>query len=316
MAVIAFYESMGARSGELNESWERGYDRDYIAVTNSVEDTEADIWQHPNCPVLNKAPVWDNLAKCDKLSAKLRKKTGNGKWRWDVKAHFASVQFEEPKSVNPLDDPAEIEIDTELVQEERYFDRNGNPTINTAGDLIKVMVEIPRSDIQITKNIAIYNAWIKNIAGVVNSSMVRIKGVPWERGTLKITKVHVGKTEYRNNKAFMVAKVSMRHKEEGWATSALNVGYYELIPDPTGQVRDKFGKPALVRWRCLTSGLYGEPESQPVFLDAKGRRPTMKVVQSGIEKEVPKYPLDPEDVIVLNFDMLTYFDFKRLNMLG
>ena len=311
MAVIAFYEPRGSRSGEINSDWERGYDRTYIAVTNSADDHEPEIWQHPDCPVLNRAPKWDNLSKCDKLSAKL-KKSRPGRYWWEVTAHFSSVQFGEAAEENPLNDPAEVEIESDLVTEERYFDRKGNPTTNTAGDLIKVQVEIPRNEIQVTKNISVYSAWIKQIEGMVNSAPVRIKGILWETGTLKVSKVHIGKDQFRNKIGFMVCKVSIKHKAEGWDSTALNVGYYELRPDPTGTAKDKKGNPALIRWRCLTAGLYGEPESQPVFLDAKGRRPTMKVTQNGIEKEMPKYPLDPKDIIVLKFGMIEEIDFRKL----
>ena len=49
-----------------------------------------------------------------------------------------------------------------------------------------------------------------------------------------------------------------------------------------------------------------------MFLDAKGRRPTMKVTQNGIEKEMPKYPLDPKDIIVLKFGMIEAIDFPEV----
>lgn len=312
MAIIGFYEVTGSRSGSINSSWEREYSRRYLAVSNSVDDHEAEVFQHPACPVLNKAPPWDNLSQCNKLEAKLRPKSGNGKWRWEVSAGFSSVQLEAPKSDNPLDDPAKIEISTELVSEEGYLDVDGNPMMNTAGTLIKSPVEIPRSDIQISKNISIYSGWLKNIAGIVNNSPVRIKGILWETGTLKVVSVHIGDTEYRNKTAFMVAKVTMRHKAEGWETTTLNMGYYELRPDPTGRIIDKSGQVGLVRHRCLTMGTEGEPENQPVFLDKNGKRPTVVIVENGIRKEIPKCPLEPKDIVVLRFKRFRPFDFKRL----
>ena len=69
-----------------------GYDRPISRSQNSVDDHEPEIWQHPDCPVLNRAPKWDNLSKCDKLSAKL-KKSRPGRYWWEVTAHFSSVQF-------------------------------------------------------------------------------------------------------------------------------------------------------------------------------------------------------------------------------
>lgn len=311
MAIIRFFEVTGSRSGSINDSFEREYDRKYIAESNSIHDDEPEIYAHRDCPRLWKPAPFDNLSKCDKLQAKLRPKTGNGRWRWDVTAHFSSIQFSDQKRDDPTEDPAETEIDTELCSEESYFDADGKPFLNTAGDLIKTTIEIPRAEIQVQKNIPLGLSWLIEIEGCVNNSPVRIHGVLWDTGTLKVTKVKIGKVEWRNKIPFMVCRVTIRHRREGWETTALNVGYYELRADPTGKIKDKSGRPAIVRWRCLTGGIEGEPESQPVFLNKEGRRPQMHVFENGIPKLRPKCPLDPKDIIVLKQQKLRLVDFKQ-----
>ena len=310
MSIIKFFPKHGGRRGSFDDQWKREYTRDYIAISDSAFDQEPEIWQHPLCPVPGETVAdWDPLAKCISVEPVWRPKT---KYHWDVPVKFSSVQFTQTKSQNPLDDPAEIEVDTELVVEERYQDRNGKPTCNTAGDLVKVMVDIPRTTIIVTKNVALKNAWITKIAGIVNSNSIRINGIPYEPETLKVTKARLGKIEYRNDVAFFIARVEIRHKEEGWASVSLNQGFYELIPDPYGRVVDEAGLPALVRWRCLTGGIEGEPETSPVFLDENGRRPEMVVYENGIPKCRPKTILDPEDIVLNKYDMLKLYDFNLL----
>lgn len=326
MACYAFFEVDG-KSGEINDDIAREYDRHYIARCNSPLDAEPEIWAHRRCPKpYDTIASWDNLARCRSCVA-----THIPKTRWDFKVHakFSSIQFHQPKDDNPLRDPADIETDTEIVSEERYVDRKGRPCTNTAGDLIKVIVDIPRTTIKVQKNVALKNAWVGKTAGIVNSKSIRIDGDLYLPQTLKVMRARTGRIDYRNDIPFKVAQLEIRVKEEGWASVALNQGYNEIIYDWT-----KLGKNGLPLKRKVrarqgfygTDGGTGDPEPNPVFLDKDGFRPRESYTdQNGILYPDPyifhgkslrggtqKLVLDPKDIVLLEFDMLTLFDFNQL----
>ncbi len=333
MAVYEFYEIDG-RSGEFNDEQAREYDRHYIARCNSKLDREPEIWQHPKCPKPRETiSDWDRLSRCKSVTCTHVPKS---RWTYKVQAKFSSLQFEQPKSDNPLNDPAEIDSDTELVSEERYTDRKGRPTTNTAGDLIRITVEIPRLTIRVQKNISLNNAWLSDIAGIVNSAAIRIDGKLYPAGTLKVLRAAVGKIEYRSEIAYRVAKLEIRHKKEGWESVSLNQGYNEIIDDETAVgANGKFLKKK-VRARMGFYGTHGgdlEPEPNPVFLDKDGYRPresfigqfkqypdpkfvTVNVNGKKLKVKakggIPKLILEPRDIVLLKFDILDLYDFNKL----
>lgn len=310
--IVAFYELDASRGGSFDEEFVREYDRHYIAVSDSRLDAEPEIWAHPKCPVPRSTTgSWDNLARCVAVDAKFRKGT---RYRWDVTAKFSSAQNAPAKTENPLDEPAKIEFNSELITVERYTDRQGRPIVNRAGSLIKTKIEIPQVVISIQKNIAVFNSWITDINGIINNSPVRIRGKLFPTGNLKVTKVQIGDIEYKNDIPYMVAKLEMRVDNDGWIVPVLNQGYYELIED---QKKTKNGSRVMIPVRCRTgvygpNGCDGEPEAEPVFLDDKGQRPSEYFLENNVRKKRPKTILDPSDIVLLKFDVHTLYDFKRL----
>lgn len=308
MSVIAFYELDQAGKGmKIDDQAQRTYSRIYNATCSSRSDSEVDVQLHPKCP---KAGVTiltaDGLARCTGVSIDYRPKT---RWKYTVKADFSTSQDEPPKRDNPLEDDAEIEVASETVMVEKVTDPDGNPYTNTAGDLITVKTPTLQVKIQIQKNISIFSGWITKIRGVYNDRPIRIKGELWPAQTLTVTRIKIGKTLYRNKIAYMVADIELAYDEDGWVKPVLNTGFNELLPDPSGK-KTKNGKPILLPQRCKNE--MGEYVQQPVFLDAKGRRPTEKYEENGIIKLRPKPVLDPRDIVVLNLKQMRPFDFSKL----
>lgn len=307
MAVVELYEIDADRGGSIDDQFLREYDRQHIAICNSKFDREVEILLHPKCPKPGVSiSDWDGLARCTKVDFKFRP---HSRWRWLIKSSWSTKQTEPTKGQNPLDDDPEIEVNTEVVSKERYTDRNGKPYTNTAGDIIKVVRRVPQVTISVTRNISIYSGWIQNIAGVINSTAIRIKGVLYPAYTLTIAKVRIGKTEYRANTPYMVCQLELAFDEEGWVQPYLNQGFNELVPDPAAK-KKKNGKVALIKQRCLND--YGEPEANPVFLDKNGMRPREKYEENGIIKSRPKQILDPSDIVILKLDQMDLLDFNKL----
>jgi hypothetical protein len=101
--------------------------------------------------------------------------------------------------------------------------------------------------------------------------------------------------------------------------TALNVGWNEVTATPNLPAN---ATPAQKAWRKVRAheGPYndfgvgiGNPESAPVFLDQNGFRPFVSYQdKNGITRYTPKLILDPQDIVILQFDVLTLFDFNRL----
>lgn len=314
MAIIYFKE-IDDKSGSFDDEFVRDYSRHYLCECDSILDQEPEIYQHSFCPQPRKTRLAaDQLAVCIAVEAKMRRKT---RYRWDVTAKFSSKQVTQQRAEDPLDDPAKITLTSELIQKEKFTDENGNPFMNAAGEPVKVIVEIPQNIISVSKNIALYNGWISDINGIINSAPVRIRGKVYPARTLKVTQVQVGDIEYRNDVAFMVAQLQMREEPDGWVVPYLHQGYYELVEHPKEK---KNGKPLMKRVRCRTgtyaddgTGCDGEPEAEKCFLLEDGTRPREEFTDSyGNKRFRPKFILDPEEIIVVNYKAYRLYDFRRL----
>lgn len=306
------------RSGDFDDNWRRTYKRTRVFECDSPNDLEPDIYSHPLCPVpgISRAD-WDNLAVCTKVNATYRK---DSRYLWDLTSDWSTVR-ETPyvPGQNPLLDPADVTVDSEISMEERYIDLDNQPCINAAGDLVQVKIPIPRTTIKVKKNVALVNGWLSGVSGVVNDSVVRFKGVPYARGTLMLWHVHLGGVEVKNDIEHFVCDLTIKHKEEGWSTPYLNTGFNELRLHPqnlgpTPLILDpKTGQPAMTKQRCLDGpdGESGDPVTQPVFLDASGRRPRSTIIVNGKAVTLIKDPLEASDIVIINRRFLKWYDFNN-----
>ncbi len=293
------------RDGGYTEDLSRKYNRKGVAYCNSANDAEPEIWAHPQCPKLGDKAEWDNFARVIDVKCTWRPGT---RWRWDVVVTYSSVQNTPTVAKeNPLDEAAAVSIDTDLVTEERVTDLDGKPILNTAGDLIKTKIDIPRISIRTKKNVSLVNTWLPSIEGVVNSNAVRIKGILWPAETLKVTKATLSEDKEKNDVGYMECGLEIRHKTEGWETVTINQGFYELVQEnpnvPLAQTR-------LIRKRCVTET--GEPEANECFLNAAGQRPRVTYLDRGIRKTKYKSPLEPSDIVLIRIKQFRLFDFNKL----
>lgn len=308
------------RQGEFDNEWQRQYTRVYQAECDAIDDEEPDIYAHPLCPVPNVTrAAWDNLAVCTKVNAVYRPKS---RWIWDVNATFASVR-DQPyvPGQNPLLDPASVTCDSEISMEDAYIDLDGQPTVNTAGDLVQVKIPVPRITFKIRKNVALVTGWLAQVSGVVNDTPVRLKGVLYPRGTLQLWSVHLGDVEEKNGIEYFVCDLVIKHKEDGWQYSYLNTGYNELRLHPKNRgasfdlVDPKNQKPIMVKERCLdgADGRSGDPVTTPVFLDQQGQRPRVVILspKTGKYEFVIKDPLELSDIVVIKRRFVKYWDFNN-----
>lgn len=311
------------RSGKKTNEGERNYTRVYQALSDSALDSEMEVWAHPKCPIpLVSFLPEDPLAICLSVDPKLRKRS---QWTWDVTAQFGTVRPQAwVPGEDPTADPADVTSTTEVSMEEVYIDRDNLPTWNTAGDLVQVKVPVPRTTYKVVKNVSTVNAWIERISGIVNDGPCRLKGTLYPRGTLMLWHVELGKDDIRNNIPFFQAQLTIKHKQEGWETGYLNIGYNELRlpPDAEGDpskaktLDPKTKKAILRKQRCLDgpTGNTGEPVNSPVFLNEFGWRERVYVeneLTHQYERRV-KDPLDLSDILIIKRRFVDYYDFNKL----
>lgn len=300
-----------SRSGDWNDQFVREYTRVYQIECDSVLDAEPEIYAHPDCPVLWQPASFDQLAVCTGLTPVFRK---NSRWTWDMTAKFSTQYDPAPESDNPLTKPAEVVAVSDVVTEDSYVDLDGRLSVNAAGSLLLTKVRKLRTVFKIKKNVAAVNAWLGKVASVVNSAPVRLKGLIYPRGTLLLDGVELGADDVRNRIAFMPVTMNIRHRDEGWETTLLNVGLEELTDHPF-LTDPKTQKPVKVRKRCLDgpNGDTGDPVTEPVFLDTDGVRPRVTLTDSnGVEFSVLKQPLELSDIVTIQRRFVTYFDFNKL----
>lgn len=322
--IYEFYElDAGQRGGVLTSDLTRDYDRLYIARSNSPHDREPEVYAHPKCPIPQQTKAsWDNLAICTSVEARFRPKS---RWTWLVAAKFSSgPRLEAPRKINPWDEDAIVTCETETIQKEKYVGRNRNVLCSTAGGIMKRVIDVPQLVFQVTKNVPTVSGWLNHIQGVVNSDPVRLKGLLYQPGYLKVTKARVGEDDIKNDIPFMKAYLEIRYDEDGWDSVALNQDWYELVDVPPEKPG---GKPGQRRERCRTGdyildtkngqtliiGTTGEPEETSCFLDADGKRPREWYKdQGGTWRLRPKVLLDPSDIVFLRDGLLTLFPFASL----
>ena len=305
MSIVSFRTV--EREGKLEADFTGEFTRVYRVKCDSEYDEEIDVLQHPDCPVLGRPPAFNPYVFTKSVHAKYKARTN---WHWFVTATFSTDRpQDQPLDPDPTKQPAEISIKTRLERVERYTDLNGDPILNTAGDLIKKAIDIPRETIHVAAKIGPLQGWIKELEGVVNDSPIRFKGQLYDRGTVKLMSAEIGKTNY-GRYPYDECQLEFEYHSEGWFAPVLNMGFYELIDDPKGR-RYPNGNICQVKVRCLTDA--GEPETELCFLDINGRRPrTFATNAAGKAVEVIKRVLTLSDLVLIPVKDLRYYDFKKL----
>lgn len=314
--IVAF--KLVGQSGSFNDEWRREYTELFEVHADSQLDKPPEIWSHPRCPVPGRTRAeFDNLAICTQADPVYRKRT---RYIWDLTVKYSTVRTTPyVPGENPLDDPADVVVDSEISLEDRYSDLDGLPNTNEAGDLVPVKLPVCRVKFQIRKNVDIVNGWLSKVSGVVNDTPVRLKGESYPRGTLQVWSVRLGNVEFKNNYEFFVCDLVIKHKEEGWLTSYLNAGYNELVLHPQNRGQEPkllypgTNKPVMVKQRCLDGpdGMSGDPVTSPVMLDENGSRPRVKTTLDGKELILIKNPLELSDIQMLKRRYVTYLDFNQ-----
>lgn len=216
---------------------------------------------------------------------------------------------------NPLQAPAIWDAETRLYEVPLVKDIKGNWITNTAGDLIEgskgfvlgwmftATVSIPDAPI----------TWSESFINAVNDRTVNIKGKPCQEKTVWMESARIGKPQRDNGVTHCPSTFTFHQNPLGWLYRPLNQGYRELR-----MIKQLANAPLPSGAKVITTyemqeirDANGERITKPVFLDENGAQYRIKAADG---RMILKTPLDPTDIITLEFEVKNAVDFNVLGI--
>lgn len=238
MAVTSVKEIHSGRDGDdelQRDSSSRRYTRVFRVLTSLNTDGAYVVLGSASLPALGNAYPSDSSAWCRRRRAR---NESFSKRVWIVTCMYSSDYEAEE---NPLDDPAEIEWDTERFQVPMIKDViTGVAHVNAAGELFDPPAEKDDSrwTAVVSKNVVGVPSWLRDYRDVVNDAEFTLDGLTIEKGCAKLSGIHIGKQQERNEVTFRVLTMTFHIRDEGagddegkewWATD-LNAGFRARSP--------------------------------------------------------------------------------------
>lgn len=207
------------------------------------------------------------------------------------------VQYVRYELATPFDFKIDWEWESSVLEIPAYTDRNDKPLVTTAGEPIQGLTRrLKLWTLKGTRNVPGVPSWFRDYGVSVNSDTTNVDGEDFKPNELQLQRISLGKwdSEIIDEIEYLYRPLSFEFwfNPLTWSTAALNLGYNELVV--TKVVNDKgktVDKPIQVR---ATND--GEETKNKVFLDDDGKRPRDK--NGNIKTQ-----LDPEDIVVLQFDL-------------
>lgn len=215
-----------------------------------------------------------------------------GGLHWKLELEFTPYKGKQ-LDPDPIARPADITLNTSLVEEPTYEDGKGNPTVNTAGQLINGIIRhVPLIEYTVKKNLATDPAWLQTHLGTVNQDVVTLRGRKWEPKTLMLMAASGGSytTEYRTT--FTEFTLTLMADARTWSQEVWNRGTVYLVE--TYQVIRGVPRSVWAQKKIL-QGSPPAPVDEPVFLDIDGQ-PILDHL-----KQTEGQNVDVSRVIKLNF---------------
>ncbi|MDE2100051.1 MAG: hypothetical protein KGL39_22545 [Patescibacteria group bacterium] len=280
-----------ARIQQITREWREWF----TVVMTTVKDGPLEIYRAlPGLQVYAPHPKDPDALVAEWYAHELDRSIGH----WVLELRYST---DVEAALNPLAVPAVIELDTQIREVAAIYDADGNPVLNTAGDLMTDPAPTQKlvdQTISISKNIGLnLPAWVQTHPGCVNSDDVQIKGLPWPAGTLFCARRHVGPdqnvpgttqtTSTLRATPYVTVDLELWYRADGWVELFPNRGWFQLVPKikpefkrttevpgqkplTAQQLRAAWRKlPAYTRQR-ITVGPLGDFPPEPVFLDANG----------------------------------------------
>lgn len=227
MSVTAWHRINDGRGGEET------YQDDGTTVTTRTRqwrvdtsdplDDDTTVMSDAAAPRIGSAHP--NHASCRCISRSCQPESRGQKQQWIFTARYSTKHAIEE---NPLDDPAKTEWSTETFQTPVVKAIDGTAIVNSAGDSFDPAAE--KDDSRWTsvtrKNVLpTVPTWIFAYQDAVNSDSYTIDTVPVEAGWAKISAIHLGEVQERNDIQYRVLTVTIHYRGEGEGTGSGSGSY-------------------------------------------------------------------------------------------
>ena len=214
---------------------------------------------------------------------------------------------------NPLDREAAVSWKESSRVVPLTRDIDGVPILNKAGDPMETSLDESFWIANVRKNIRPGPAtWLQDYRNSVNKDSVTIDGRRFAPGVLAIRGIRIGEPTEENDIAYRSAQFELWENVDGWQLHLWNRGFYERssewVYDQSSFTAAALGPVQVdVKKRILDDA--GEPFGEPQFLDGDGR--AYRVAgKDGVMRM--KHPLDPKDLIWLEFKIKRELPFRAL----
>lgn len=260
MSVISVDEINDGRGGgeELVESGAKSKDsRKFRVLTNSATDAADTV-----------------LASCIRLGtahptayglwATSRNATSHSKSKlaWVVTINYTSERYGSfGLTDNPLNQRAEITLQTESTREIANKDKDGEAILNSAGDYYEggVPVEVSHLAFSIVKNIANTPSWLNDYRDAINNDIFYLDGVQVTVRTAKLSQIAIGKWAMQNKVWYRQLTMTIKIRDT-WVANVLDRGLYRFVIDPDTGLNK--------RVKCIDND--GVEANTPQMLDGAG----------------------------------------------
>ncbi len=260
----------------------------YSCILASVAIDSTVIRSFSKCPDLGDSHKRDTAARC--ISVNVVRVDDTAEFTVTVK-YSTNIQHKE-REPNPINRPAVIDIVSSPEQVPTFFDGEGNPRLNTAGDLVVGYRRIPFLDITVKKNVAQYPDWMWDYDGTVNKFPITIRDKEFEKRTLRIEGIDAPDLVYENGYEFYALTFRIRFDPRTHDDIRYSMGFNEIavvdtgktyIPpgiDP-GDVTVSNSKVTAKIKRRITTGDPAEYITEEAFLDKAGALIELKEDRKG-----------------------------------
>lgn len=288
MAVDRHIETTQERgSTEKAAPFNKERRRSFIVHTNSI-DTEDTIAAHASTPDLGDSHPDDAFAIC---VGRQIKQVDDSNYDWIISCRYATDWENVESETDPNNFRQVVTWGTQFVQTVLTKDVvTDEAIVNTAGDPFDppLMTDRPLTTCNITTNANAIPTWLFSLRNKVNDAALTIRGVTVPKKTALIRGLTISDERYKNGTLYYRIEIELLIDEQGHDVKVLNDGLHELDTLRSGTEK---------RTHIMFDG---EPISQPVPLDADGKR------------------IDSDDLpmnaIILNFAQYAEADFSVLNL--
>lgn len=228
---------------------------------------------------------------------------------WELDCSYSVFEQQEQEK-NPLDRPATVTIDSQLVEQATLFDAEGRPITNTAGEFIPgLSLKVPLLEYKVVKNIGSDPPWIETHVGSINKDPVILRGRTRPPKTLFLASFGASEVRTENRQRFSEYSLTLLYDRRGWTEEIWNRGTVHLQKKTFTKWKfDRQGNDIstlVSRWvQVPIRDAENEKVTEPVALDLFGQP-----VQDFKE---PDTPIDPSKLITLKIDLYNKQRFADL----